>query len=153
MSWLSRARRSTRWSRTDWALLAEAWFNLLWAWQALHRWPLLDVLDHLERVARPPASSQAMTPDAGAVVRAVLRATHLYPMPMLCLPQSIATARMLAKRGQPCEVVIGAQPRVAQLDAHAWVEQDGRPVNSPLDSAETHPVLLRHPIGWKALQS
>lgn len=80
-------------------------------------------------------------------MRAVQRAAHLYPMPMLCLPQSVALARLLAQHGQRCEVVIGARPESGALAAHAWVELAGVPINSAADSAERHPVLLRAAIG------
>lgn len=142
MNWSLRARRARRWRRAEWALLPEAWAALLWAWWALRRAPLPTIVDRLSVEARAGAPVGEVAP----VVRAVQRAAHLFPMPLLCLPQSLALARLLARRGHPCELVLGARPRDARLDAHAWVEQQGLPLNSAPDSATLHPVLLRAPI-------
>ncbi len=115
---------------------------LLWAWVALRRWKIAEVLSQLQQSARPQEVPDAPEP----IVRAVQRATHLHIMPMLCLPQSLAIARMLARRGQPCELLIGARPGQGTLDAHAWVELNGHPINSPPNTPQTHPVLLRQAI-------
>lgn len=138
MNWLQRSSRARHWTRQEWRLLVEAWQALARARLALRRSPLPDVLHGLPR----PASGVAPL-DSAPLVRAVQRAAHLFPLPMLCLPQSLALAGMLARRGQPCAVVLGARPQEGALDAHAWVEVDNIPINSPLDSAERHPVFLR----------
>lgn len=143
MRWWQRASRATHWQRHEWRVLGEAWQDLFWARLALRRWPLPELL------ARLDAGGQRGTrgDDPARLVRAVQRAAHLFPLPMLCLPQSLALARLLARRGMPCEVLIGARPRSGALDAHAWVELAGEPLNSPPDSATTHPILLRRAIG------
>lgn len=138
MNWLQRTSRARRWTRQEWRLLAEAWLALLRAGLALRRWSLPEVL---RRQPRPTAEGVSL--DGAPLVRAVQRAAHLFPVPMLCLPQSLALAGMLVRRGQSCAVVLGARPQAGVLDAHAWVEVDGIPINSPPDSAERHPVFLR----------
>ena len=143
MNWFSRLKRLWRWTPQEWLLVAEAWVALLLARVAIRRWQMGEVLEHLQRVAR---SHNEETMRHEPIVRAVQRATHLHLVPMLCLPQSVAISGMLARRGVVCEFVIGARPKEGQLDAHAWVERDGVPINSPLDSAERHPVFLREPI-------
>jgi transglutaminase superfamily protein len=142
MIWLSRARGLTRWSPRQWALMAEAWLALLVARVAVRFLRLPEVLDRLQRWSR----FRAAPAESATLARAVWRAAALHALPMLCLPRSLALAWMLARRGQPCEIIIGAQPKGGTLDAHAWIEQDGVPINSPPDSAETFPVLLRHPV-------
>ncbi|MGB0387104.1 MAG: lasso peptide biosynthesis B2 protein [Ardenticatenaceae bacterium] len=142
MIWLWRLKRARRWTRHEWRRVAEAWFALLGARLAIRRWQMPELLTRLQRAARPDPAPVAHEP----IVRAVQRAAHLHPIPMLCLPQSVALSWMLARRGLTCELVIGARPKEGTLDAHAWVERDGMPINSPLDSAETHPVFLRERI-------
>lgn len=143
MIWLSRASRARQWRPAEWALLAEAWAALLVA-RVLLRWQSLPaLLARLKRSAQP-ARNHGMPHEP--LARAVLRATHLHPVPMACLPQSIALAWMLARRGQPCTLLIGARPEGGTLAAHAWVERADEPINSPPDSAHTHPVWLREAI-------
>lgn len=143
MIWLSRAKHALSFTAQDWLLMAEGWLTLWGAWVAIRRWPLPKILSQLQRAARDDKSPIRHEP----IVQAVQRAACLQFIPMLCLPQSVAICWMLVRRGQSCQLVIGARPTEGQLDAHAWVERDGIPINSPLDSAENHPVLLREVIG------
>ncbi len=143
MNWLNSLKRALSWTPQEWALFAEAWLALLFARLAIRRWQMGQILEHLQNLAR---SYHKDTASHEPIVRAVQRATHLHIVPMLCLPQSVAISWMLTRRGITCEFVIGAQPKEGQLDAHAWVEREGIPINSPLDSAERHPVFLREPI-------
>jgi hypothetical protein len=135
----------TRMTRTDWQWLALAWVALARARWRIARQPMPATIADLQRGARPPHTAINPAP----VVQAVLRAKHLFPIPMLCLPESLAVAELLAERGQPCDLVLGARLTEAGLDAHAWVEQAGIPLNSPPESAETHPVYLRETIAYQ----
>ena len=137
----SLAGKALRLSAREWRLIAEGWVELARVRWALRRQPLPALLEALDAL---PTDRPAAEP--GALATAVWRASRLHPVPMLCLPRSLALARMMARRGEPCEVVIGAQPLNDTLDAHAWVEQRGTPLNSPADSAERHPVLIRYPV-------
>lgn len=143
MNWLKRLKRASSWTVQEWLLFAEAWAALLAARFAIRRWQMGPILEHLQGVARSHRERVVLHEP---IVRAVQRATHLHIVPMLCLPQSVAISWMLARRGIACEFVIGARPKEGQLDAHAWVEREGVPINSPLDSAQRHPVFLREPI-------
>lgn len=140
MSWSSRISHATRWRAGEWALLGEAWWELLRARLLLARQKTEGIIRTLQGEATAQVPS-AEAPDG--LVRAILRAVHLFPIPMLCMPQSIALIRMMQKRGQPCTLMMGARPTEQGLDAHAWVEQGGIPLNSPPDSAERHPVYLK----------
>lgn len=42
-----------------------------------------------------------------------------------CLRQALIVHWWLRRRGLPAELVIGAQPGLGELDAHAWVELGG----------------------------
>ena len=62
------------------------------------------------------------------LARATRRVVPLVPGDSRCLVQSLTLAALLARRGVHGTVVIGVQPGGDVLDAHAWVEVDGRPL-------------------------
>jgi len=138
-----RFRTLTSMTFADWRWIGVAWVALARARWRIARQPMPAIIAELHRTARP---RQAAT-DSAPMVRGVLRAKHLFPIAMLCLPESVAIAELLVQRGQPCALVMGARLTDENgLDAHAWVEQDGVPINSPLTSATDHPVYLRETI-------
>jgi hypothetical protein len=51
-----------------------------------------------------------------------------------CLARSLVLTRLLARRGIPAKLVIGARGGPDFL-AHAWVEHSGEPVLSPGDGS------------------
>ena len=63
-----------------------------------------------------------------AVCHAVLLATCLHWKPVLCLQRSVCAVRLLRKYGIAAKLVIGYRP--APFFSHAWVEVNGRVVNS-----------------------
>lgn len=63
-----------------------------------------------------------------AICDAVLLATCLYCKPVLCLQRSVCAVRLLRKHGVVARLVIGYRP--SPFFSHAWVEVDGRAVNS-----------------------
>jgi hypothetical protein len=139
-----RFRTLTSMTIAEWQWLGTAWVALARARWRIARQPMPAIIAELHRAARPSQKGV----DSAPVVRAVLRAKHLFPIPMLCLPESVAIAEMLVQRGQPCALVLGARlTDQSGLDAHAWVEQSGVPINSPLTSEADHPVYLREMIG------
>ena len=58
------------------------------------------------------------------------RTLKLIPGDTRCLARSLVLTRLLARRGIPAKLVIGAQP-APDFRAHAWVECEGEPVLSP----------------------
>jgi len=75
-----------------------------------------------QSIAAKPASHELEM----VVCDAVLLATCLYWKPVLCLQQSVCTARLLRNHGADARLVIGYRP--APFFSHAWVEVDGRVV-------------------------
>lgn len=63
--------------------------------------------------------------------RAVTRMLDRPPVRAVCLGRSLVLLRLLAARGAAGELVISAVPRAPALDAHAWIELDGRPLLPP----------------------
>jgi hypothetical protein len=74
--------------------------------------------------------------------RAVMRALVLTPGGTKCLMRSLVLVRLLARRGvTDGELIIAVQPGPAVLDAHAWVDLDGRALLPPGDGHERLLVL------------
>lgn len=60
------------------------------------------------------------------LAHATRRVVPLVPGDSRCLVQSLVLSHLLARRGVASTLVIGVQPGADVLDAHAWVEVDGR---------------------------
>jgi hypothetical protein len=74
--------------------------------------------------------------------RAVMRALVLTPGGTRCLMRSLVLLRLLARRGiTEGELIIAVQPGPSVLDAHAWIELDGRALLPPGDGHERLLVL------------
>jgi len=102
-----------------------------------------------EVLAAPPA----VRPPSGAVAPA--RIAHLVAIAARhglargnCLSQSLTLSRLLRAHGHGGQLRIGARRGATGLEAHAWVEHDGRPLNDAADVAQryvpfpTLPALL-----------
>ncbi len=72
--------------------------------------------------------------EARRLGRAVARTLRVLPGDTRCLARSLVLTRLLARRGIPAKLVIGARAAPEFL-AHAWVEYDGQPVLSPGDGS------------------
>lgn len=134
---MARSRRLT--PESLWAFL-RAWTVLLAADWGLRLLPFT----RLERLLAP---SQGRTPDEAAVPRLVWATAaaarhHLYPM--RCLPRALCLRWLLGRHGIETDLRIGVarSPRSHPgLDAHAWVERQGRPVGEGADVADRFAVL------------
>jgi hypothetical protein len=99
----------------------------------LRRAPIDAVLAALRSESPPPALQTAATlQEARSLGWIVVRTLKLIPGDTRCLARSLVLTRLLARRGIPSKLVIGAQP-APDFRAHAWVECDGEPVLSPGD--------------------
>jgi Transglutaminase-like superfamily len=109
----------------------------LQARRELRRAPIESVVAALrsEETSKPPPS-----PDPRALEEArrlgwtVARTLKLMPGDTRCLARSLVLTRLLAQRGIPAKLVIGAQAD-PEFFAHAWVECDGEAVLSPGDGS------------------
>ena len=98
----------------------------------------------LRRLARPGrgaagASFEAERVETLAWAVAAASAHHLYPM--RCLPRSLVLQTLLAREGIPAELRIGVRRQGGGLEAHAWVEHDGRPLAERDDPLGTFSAL------------
>jgi hypothetical protein len=115
-------------------LAAEIAAAYMEARRELRRAPIDSVLSTLRAEsppARPPAGALEEARRLGWIVARVLK---LLPGDTRCLARSLVLTRLLAKRGIPAKLVIGARATPEFL-AHAWVEYEGQPVLSPGDGS------------------
>jgi hypothetical protein len=76
-------------------------------------------------------------------VRMVAVAAARVPLGSACLAQSLTLSTLLARQGIDSEVVIAVRPGGAPLDAHAWVEHRGEPLNETKEVVATYARLRR----------
>jgi hypothetical protein len=108
----------------------------LQARRVLRRAPIATAVASLR--SQPQSVSPAMAADtleeARRLGRAVARTLALVPGDTRCLARSLVLTRLLARRGIPAKLVIGARTAPDFL-AHAWVEYAGDPVLAPGDGS------------------
>lgn len=124
-------------------LAAEIVAAYLQARRELRRAPIESVVAALRSDRSLPPLTQgphALT-EARRLGWAVARTLKLMPGDTRCLARSLVLTRLLALRGIPAKLVIGARADPDFL-AHAWVECDGQPVLSPGDGSFARLVEL-----------
>jgi hypothetical protein len=107
------------------------WLVLRALWGLACHDAILAVRDFgsIQQLKRQSPAAKAAGPELQqAICDAVLLATCLYWKPVLCLQRSVCAVRLLRRYGVAAKLVIGYRP--APFFSHAWVEVDGRVVNS-----------------------
>jgi hypothetical protein len=119
-------------------LAVRIWLTYLEVRWTIWRHDLPRAVDRLgvpgEREPRP----------VGLLGRAVSRALRIGPWQPRCLTRSLVLFRLLRAQGSPGELVIGLPEAARSVDAHAWVEIDGRDVG-PAPGRFGHQELVRYP--------
>ena len=79
-------------------------------------------------LARHPVTSALAggAHSADDIARALDRAVRHLPFAPTCLEKALALRQLLDHAGLPSTLVIGVRRTGATLDAHAWIERDGR---------------------------
>ena len=96
---------------------------------AIRRHPLPRAVELVRTSPRPNAADRD---DGRRLARAVLRTLEWLPVDSSCLLCSLVLLRVLGARGVSASLVIAVRPGAELgLDAHAWVEHDGRPLLAP----------------------
>ena len=123
-------------------LVGEVLAAYVQARRKLQRAPIEPVVAALRCDASLPTAVQG--PQAFEEARRlgwiVGRTLKLVPGDTRCLARSLVLTRLLARRGIPAKLVIGA--RADPFLAHAWVECDDKPVLSPGDGSFARLVEL-----------
>lgn len=78
---------------------------------------------------------------AASIARGFADARTAVPMPRLCVPDSLALARRLWKRGLCADVYFGVQ--LEPLLAHAWTQTGGLILSDPLNIAADYTPVFR----------
>jgi hypothetical protein len=94
----------------------------------------------LPRRGGPPTDADARI---DSTVRMVDLAAARLPLRSACLSQSLALSALLRAQGIPAEVRLGVRPGDQPLDAHAWVEYRGRPLNETAEIVGSYTVFRR----------
>jgi hypothetical protein len=106
--------------------------------RCLRHAPIASVVETLRSQALPPpfpaatAAVDDTLEEARRLGLAVARILALVPGDTRCLVRSLVLTRLLARRGIPAKLVIGARA-APDFFAHAWVECAGHPVLWPGD--------------------
>lgn len=128
----------TKFSVIPWAerrtlLGAMAWLPLLWL--GLHVLGLRRLQAWLQ--CENPLITNSLSPDEIVRIAALVNIAALYaPFPATCLTRSLLLRWLLCRRGVASQLRIGVRVTQGVLDAHAWVEYAGVPVNDRPDVGE-----------------
>lgn len=86
----------------------------------------LSLVDRLSRRRSQAVPSRTEQADAAAICRLVGMASRHGLCAATCLRQALVLWFLLRRRGMPAELRIGVRKTAEGLEAHAWVESDGR---------------------------
>lgn len=110
------------------------WLPLFWLGLRLLGLPRFQAL--LQRRPLPAEPAQALSlPDIQALGEAVNIAARHTPFTATCLTRSLLLGWLLRRRGVASDLRIGVRLTQGALDAHAWIECAGVPVNDRADIA------------------
>jgi hypothetical protein len=120
-------------------------------WLGLRVFGLARFQAWLERapLAARNSPSVAELSDIGTLVNSAARYA---PGPVTCLTRSLLLRWLLRRRGIVSNLRIGVQLTQGRLDAHAWVEYQGVPINDAPDVAERF-AAFDEPLSPEAFSS
>ena len=116
-------------------VLLQAMLLLPLFWAAL-RVLGLSRLNSLATQAPRAAGAPRLDVEPVTIGALINSAGNLVPFPSTCLTRSLLLVWLLHRRGLSGELRIGVRTIDGRLDAHAWVEYAGRPLNDAQDDAE-----------------
>ena len=108
--------------------LLMAWMGLPLFWLGLRVLGLLRFQDWLLKTPAKSVRALALA-DIRTLGEAVNIAARHTPFPAACLTRSLILVWLLQRQGVKSELRIGVRLTQGSLDAHAWVECGGQPVN------------------------
>ena len=111
-------------------LAAAAWLPMFWLGLRLLGLARFQARLQRKAVIRGESMTLAQIRALGALVNIAARHT---PFPATCLTRSLLLGWLLHRRGVASQLRIGVRLANGALDAHAWVECDGVPVNDEPD--------------------
>lgn len=93
----------------------------------------------------PVAAAGPRALSCGAAARMVDAAARHLPFSSTCLDRSLLLTWMLRRSGHGAELLIGVRVAGDSLEAHAWVECGGLPVNESRENAARYAVFALSP--------
>ena len=114
-----------------------AWLSLPLLWAGLRVLGLNRLQTWLQRIS-PPSRKDASAPAPPEILRLgalVNQACAHACCPVTCLTRSLCLWWALRRRGVGSQLRIGVRFVQGELDAHAWVEYAGAPINDTPDVA------------------
>ena len=124
-------RKLFRLSPEDRLLLGQAWAALLLVRLILGVLPFTTIRAVCVRARRPVNINETRTdvrPHILRVARLVEIAARYSPVGATCLTEALALAWLLGRGGIATNVRIGVARRAGRVEAHAWLEREGRPI-------------------------
>ncbi|HKS96502.1 MAG TPA: lasso peptide biosynthesis B2 protein [Terriglobia bacterium] len=123
--WAAKLHKARQLSASDWVLIfqAAAWFAALEV--GLRLLPLRTLVRILRGRRRTAGLPNARVE---RISRCVDLAARLDPFPATCLKKSLVLYALLRRRGIEVELFIGAAKTNGKLEAHAWLEYQGRAI-------------------------
>ena len=101
-----------------------------WIWMVRVEWRRRrDSFDDLVAWLESVPQGERRSVPAARVLVAVRRAYALSPFHPSCLKVSLVALGLLRSLGHPARLAIGVKPLAGALDAHAWLEVDGAPLD------------------------
>ena len=151
---LNRLRKARRLSAKERRLLAQAFVLLpLTRWGVyllgIRRWQRLLIklsTSHSKRAKNLPTlpsldadGAATATARAQTIARIVKIATEQGVLPANCLQQTLVLWFLLRSNGLDSEICFGTRKQAGQVQAHAWVELVGTPLNEEKEVCEHFP--------------
>lgn len=125
--------RALSWPERGMLAAAAAWLPLFWL--GLRVLGLRRFQAWLQRDPTPIESRLSSDEIAGIAALVNIAALHT-PVPVTCLTRSLLLCWILHRRGVASQLRIGVRLTQGVLDAHAWVEYVGVPINDRVDVGE-----------------
>lgn len=122
-------------SRAEQRMLLAAMALLPTFWLGLRVFGLRRLQDRLQR-GNPSIGSSISLDDIVRISTLVNIAARHVPFPATCLTRSLLLRWILRRRGVASQLRIGVRLTQGVLDAHAWVEYAGIPINDRPDVGE-----------------
>jgi hypothetical protein len=120
-------RKAFQISASEWLLVIQAmgWFAVVeFGLRVLKLKTLLALLQNDRRTEREGCERTPTSPER--VGYCVEVASRLHPLRPTCLKKALVLFALLARRGVKARVVVGTAKSDGKLDAHAWIEHEGR---------------------------
>lgn len=137
-------KAASKLSPADWGLLMRAWFWLLIFDLGLRALPFTRMQQMATGALQERPGGKASQPEfiISRNWRFVDIASRHHIYKMSCLRRSLVLQRLLYRQGLQADLRFGVNKAGGELQAHAWLEFQGRPIGEPETLSEHFTTLL-----------